>query len=209
MPPFVQESLRLLRDPTQFTWTAIPLLVIVFYVYAVEIEKRNWSTVLAGLAFWSADWINEVVNALVLHFTGYAPIWTTTGKTNYQILCGCNYEIAVMFAISGIIFTKQLPKDRKAKIFGINSRIVLGGFYSIFSVIVEEVLYRTGSFHWAYGWWDAGHPYLIVIFGYATFYAAAAWVHDMEDHRSKLKAVGLLGGTAIAGLVIFGALGWI
>ena len=40
------------------------------------------------------DWINEVVNALVLHFTDRAAIWTTTGDTSYQILIGLNVEIS-------------------------------------------------------------------------------------------------------------------
>ena len=210
MPQFTQDALQLLRDPAQFKWYAIPLLGIAIYVYAVEIEKRNWSTVLAGLAFWSVDWINEVINGLFLHFSGKAAIWTTTGSTSFQILVGLNFEIAFLFSVAGIVFCKQLPADSKVKLLGIPNRwlFVLG--FSCFSVFVELLLHRTGSFHWYYPWWNERQPWLIVIFGYGTFYAASAWVHDLPSLPGKLKATGVLAGTAAAGLIVFGPLlGWI
>jgi hypothetical protein len=210
MPPFTQEALRLLRDPSQFQWTAIALLGIAFYVYAVEIERRNWSAVLAGLAFWSVDWINEIANALVLHFTRYAAIWTVTGRTSFLILVGLDYEIAFLFSISGIVFVKLLPRDPALRILGIPNRwlYVLG--FSCFSAFIEVLLHRTGSFHWAYSWWNERHPELIVIFGYGTFYAAAAWVHDMERLSSKLKVVGALAAVPLVAGILFGpVLGWI
>lgn len=49
------------------------MLSFVFYVYTVEVEKRSWSMVLAGLAFWGMDWFNEIWNSLVFHFTNHAP----------------------------------------------------------------------------------------------------------------------------------------
>jgi hypothetical protein len=74
-------------------------------VYAVEVERANWSAVLAGLAFWLMDWLNEIVNALVLHFHGHAPLWTVTGDSGYVILIGLTIEISLFFAINGVIFT--------------------------------------------------------------------------------------------------------
>jgi hypothetical protein len=59
---FTVEAQRLLRDPAQFKWYVVTLLVLVLYVYAVEVERRRWDVILAGLAFWLADWINEIVN---------------------------------------------------------------------------------------------------------------------------------------------------
>ena len=99
----------MLRDPDRFHWATVTLLGFALYVYAVEIERGNWGAVLAGLAFWSVDWINEVVNALVLHFTDRAAIWTATGDTSYQILIGLNVEISLLFLVAGIVFVKQLP----------------------------------------------------------------------------------------------------
>jgi hypothetical protein len=107
------------RNPTTFNWTTIPLLGFAIYVYAVEIERQNWSRVLAGLAFWLMDWVNEIVNALVLRFTNYAPIWTATGHTSFEIFVGLNIEISLLFFIAAITLCKQLPRDPKARILGI------------------------------------------------------------------------------------------
>ncbi len=210
VPAFTVEALRLLRDPSQFQWNAIALFGFVVYVYAVEIEKRNWNTVCAGLAFWSVDWINEVVNTLVLHFNGKAAIWTTTGRTSFQILPGLTLEITFLFAIAGIAFTKQFPPDKALRILGIPNRWVLVIGYSLFSVFVELLLHATGSFHWYYPWWNEHNPWLIVPFGYGTFYAAAAWVHDLPTLKGKVRATGALAGAAAASLVVFGpVLGWL
>lgn len=210
MPPFTREALLLLRDPAQFRWYAIPLLGLVVYAYAAEIERRNWSAVLAGVAFSAVDWINEVINALFLHFGGQAAIWTTTGRTSFQILVGLNLEIAFLFATAGIVFTKFLPRDPKLRVLGIPNRWLLVLAFSCFSVFVEVLLHATGYFHWYYAWWNERAPWLIVIFGYATFYAAAAWVHDAPTMTKKLRITGALAGVAASMLVVFGPiLRWI
>ena len=85
------------------------LLVLVLYVYAVEVERRRWDIVLAGVAFWLADWINEIANSLILHFSDRAALWTVTGDTAYLVLIGLAIEISLMFAISGVVFAKTLP----------------------------------------------------------------------------------------------------
>ena len=46
------EASKILRDASQFQWYVIPLFALVVYVYSVEIEKKNWNLVFAGLAFW-------------------------------------------------------------------------------------------------------------------------------------------------------------
>jgi len=109
-----QAAIAILRDPSQFKWYVIPIFVIVVYIYANEIEKRNWSLVLAGLAFWGMDWFNEIWNALVFYGTGRSAVWTAPGKTAYLILIGLNIEITMMFAILGIVLIKMLPADKKA-----------------------------------------------------------------------------------------------
>ena len=75
--PFAKQALENLRNPNTLNWTVIPLLALMFYVYASEVQKKNWNAVFAGLAFWGMDWINEIINSLVLHFSHYAPIWGT------------------------------------------------------------------------------------------------------------------------------------
>src|SRR5450759_707159 len=116
-------ALKILRASSQFQWYVIPLLALVLYLYAVEIERRNWNLVFAGLALWGVDWFNEIWNGLVFHFTQFAPVWGAPGKTAYLILIGLNIEICFMFAVAGITFSKMLPPDRKKKILGIPNRL--------------------------------------------------------------------------------------
>lgn len=209
-PEFVDRALHMLRDPSTFQWSTIPLLGFAIYVYAVEIERRNWSLVLAGLAFWLMDWVNEIANALVLHFTDYAPIWTATGHTSFQILVGLNIEISLLFFIAGIAFCKQLPTDPAARVLGVPNRWVMVFGFSLFSVLVEILLNRTGYFSWAYWWWNFPNIPLIVIFGYGTFYAIAAWVFDLPKIVDKIRVVAAMALVVAAGLVGFGAvLGWL
>src|SRR3972149_7651101 len=111
-----QQALKILRDADLFQWYVVPLFALVVYVYAVEVERRNWSIVFAGLAFYGMDLFNETWNALVLHFTDRSAVWTTPGDTAYLILIGLTIEISFMFAISGIIFTKMLPPDKPMRI---------------------------------------------------------------------------------------------
>src|SRR5512143_1673599 len=100
----------LLRDGSNFQWHVIPLLLLVLYVYANEIERRNWNVVFAGLALWAADWFNEIWNALLFHVNGVAPAWSTPAGSAYVLLIGINVEISLMFAIMGIVVAKTLPK---------------------------------------------------------------------------------------------------
>jgi hypothetical protein len=205
-----QEALRILRDPDLFGWEVVTLLGLALYVYAVEIERRNWSAVLAGLAFWSVDWINEVVNALVLHFTDRAPIWATTGDTSYQILVGLNIEISLLFFIAGIVFVKQLPPDPATRILGVPNRVFGVLAFSTFAVFVEVLLWSADVFHWEYWWWNFPNVPLIILLGYATFFAAAAWVYDMRDRLRQLKVVGTLAAVDAALILTFGPiLEWI
>ncbi len=207
---FTKEALDLLRDPSQFKWYTVTLIVFVMYVYSSEVERKNWSAVLAGLALWCADWINEIINGLVLHFTDRAAIWTTTGETSYLILIGLTIEISFMFSVAGVIFVKSLPKDRALKILGLPNRLFLALVFSCFAVFVEVLLNKTGYFHWEYVWWDVPFVPLIVLFGYGWFFLVAAWVYDMDDQKRQLKVVGTMSSIVVAGLVTFGpVLGWI
>ena len=58
VPQFTREAQHLLRAPGMFDWSTVTLLALTVYVYAVEVQKANWSVVLAGLAFWLMDWAN-------------------------------------------------------------------------------------------------------------------------------------------------------
>ncbi len=107
------QAIAILRNPGTFQWYVITLFALIVYVYAVEVERRNWNLVFAGLAFWGMDWFNEIWNGLVFHFTNYAPVWGAPGRTAFLLLIGLNIEICFMFAIAGVAFSKMLPADRK------------------------------------------------------------------------------------------------
>ena len=204
------EALKHLRDPSTFQWYVIPLFAFVVYVYAVEIERKNWNLVFAGLAFWGMDWFNEIWNSLVFHFTQYAPVWGASGDSAYEILIGLNIEISFMFAIAGIAFSKMLPEDKKLKIMGIPNRWFFAVVNSVFCVGVEILLNLAGVLTWDYSWWNATAPVLIIIFGYLTFFVVAYWVFDMKTIKKKITTVGIIFGIDLLAILVFGfMLGWL
>lgn len=204
------DALKILRDGSQFQWYIIPLFALIVYVYAVEVERRNWSLVFAGLAFWGMDWFNEIWNGLVFHFTGFAPVWGAPGKTAFLILIGLNIEICFMFAIAGITFSKMLPADRKQKILGVPNRLFYAVIGSIFCVFIEILLNRVGALTWDYSWWSLSAPWLIFLIGYLPFFLVAFWVFDMPTLRQKITTVGAIFGFNLVCLIVFaGILKWI
>ena len=210
MTDFALQALARLRDGSNFQWYVIPLLAFVFYVYTVEAEKRNWNLILAGLAFWGADWFNEIVNGLVLRFSHFAPIWGEPGPSAFLILVGLNIETMFMFAVAGIIWTKMLHPDKNFKYMGIPNRwaIAIGG--SIFSVIIEYFLNSANALTWDWPWWGRGFPLLIFLFGYLWFFVFAFWVFDMKEIKQKLQVVGGLWAFNAVCIIIFaGFLKWI
>jgi len=207
---FAAQAVSILRDPAQFQWYVIPLLLVVIYIYNAEIGKRNWNVVFAGLALWGMDWFNEIWNALVFHFTQFAPVWGAPGKTAYLILIGLNIEICFMFAILGVATALALPRDKQMKILGIPNRAVFAAGYSAVAVLVEYGLNDADALTWDYAWWNRGAPWLIFLIGYLPFFVVAFWVHDMVSVRSKALTVGAIYAFNIACLVAFGPiLGWI
>lgn len=211
MTEAAQQALSILRDAEQFKWYVIPLLAFTFYVYTVEAERKNWNLILAGLAFWGMDWFNEIWNALVFHFTGYAPVWGAPGgNTAFLILIGLNIEIMFMFSVSGVIWSKMLLPNKKAKILGVPNRAFFAVAGSIFCVLIECVLNAAGVLTWDYPWWSRTAPWFIFLIGYLTFFVVAFWVYDMENLKSKLITVGSIWGVVILSLILFiPVLGWI
>ena len=210
MTQSAQDALAILRDGSLFQWYVIPLFALAVYVYAVEIEARNWNVLLGGLAFWGMDWFNEIWNSLFFHFTQYAPAWGAPGETAYLILIGLNIEISFMFAIAGIAFCKMLPKDKHLKILGIPNRLFIALATAAFCVFVEVLLNLVGALTWDWTWWNVTTPWLIFLFGYLHFFLVAFWVHDMEKVSNKLKVVGTIYAVDAVVLVLFGPiLQWI
>jgi len=204
-----EQALKILRDESLFQWYLIPLFALVVYVYAVEVERKNWSAVFAGLAFYGMDLFNEIWNALVLHFTDRSAVWTTPGDTAYLILVGLTIEISFMFAVSGIIFTKMLPQDKTMRIMSIPNRWLFAAVNAAFCVFVEVLLNKADVLVWEYPWWNFPNVWLIFLVGYLPFMVVSFWVYDMEKIRSKIAAVSAIYGVVLPAMVIFGLLDWI
>ena len=205
-----EQALKILRDESLFQWYLIPLFAFVVYVYAVEVERRNWSAVFAGLAFYGMDLFNETWNALMLHITDRSAVWTTPGDTAYLILVGLTIEISVMFAVAGVIFTKMLPKDKTLKILGIPNRWFFAITNAIFCVFVEVLLNRADVLVWEYPWWNFPNVGLVFLLGYLPFMAVSFWVYDMEKIRNKSAAVLVIYAVDLPAIALFaGPLGWI
>ncbi|MCC6754936.1 MAG: hypothetical protein IT199_00990 [Solirubrobacterales bacterium] len=210
VPEFVQEAESMLRAGANFQWSTVTLLALVIYLYSVEIERRRWDIVLAGLALLMMDLFNELVNSAIFHLTDRAPLWTVTGDTSYLIFIGLSIEILFMFAVAGIAFVKTLPADRRMKILGLPNRLFMVLAFSLFCVIVELFLESTGYFHWDYWWWNTPFIPLIVIFGYGTFFAVAAWVFDMGSNtRRQVKVVAVMATVNLLLGVGLGLGGWL
>jgi hypothetical protein len=200
-----------LRDAGDFNWALVTLVGLTMYVYAVEVERRRWDIVLAGIAFWLVDWFNEIANSVIFHATDRAPLWTVSGHTSYLILIGLTIEISLLFLIAGVVFVKQLPEDRAARILGVPNRVFLVLAFSCFCVLVEVVLHAWDVFHWHYWYWDVPFVPLIILLGYGTFFAAAAYVYDLGTDRARqLHFVGALAALDVALAVVFGPIvGWL
>ena len=203
-----QAALSHLRNPGDFQWYVIPLLVIVLYIYHDQIGRKNYSVVFAGLALWGMDWFNETWNSLIFHFTGHAPAWAAPGDTAYLILIGLNIEICFMFAILGIVTTVMLP-PKDARVFGIPNRWFFAVFFSTLAVLIEYVLNYVGALTWDYTWWNRSAPWLIFLVGYFPFFVVAYWVHDMQSTKQQAIAVSAILGFDVLCLAAFGSLGWI
>ena len=204
------QTLALVRNPAHFQWALLPLLLLVLHAYNEQAAYKRWNVVLAGLTFWLMDWVNEIINGLIAHASGFAPLWGTPDRSALVLLVGLNAEISLMFAIMGLMAARMLPEDRSLRLFGINNRWWLAVVNSLLCVLVECGLNRIGVLTWAWRGWNAGAPWMIFLVGYLPFFGMAYWVHDMRSRRRQIAVVGgLAGGVAVSLAVFAGALGWI
>ena len=114
-----------------------------------------------------------------------------------------------MFSIAGIVWTKMLPKDKNLKILGINNRLFIAIAGSIFSVFTEVLLNLADMLTWEYSWWNIKAPWLIILFGYMTFFIVAFWVYDMKTIKQKIITVGTIYTIVLISIIVFGSLDWI
>jgi len=215
MTEATQQALNGLRDFTMLKWYIIPLLAIVFYIYAKEIKsaraKGNWDAIFAGLTVFGIDFFNETWNGWVMVLSGRSAFWTAPGDTALRTMVGWNIEIMFMFMISGIIWYHSCSENKNEKILGLPNRWFWAIGYSVFCVFVEFFLNKGGLLIWEYPFWTntlAGLP-LIFLFGYLHFYAGAIFVLSRKSHLTKIKLIaGIYSIVIIMNIFGYGIMGW-
>jgi hypothetical protein len=203
------QALSVLRSTANLQWYIVPLLATVFYIYFVEVERKNWSLIVMGLTFWAAEFTWEIGNALLLYITNYAPLWLTPGKSAYVIYAGLNIEISFFFAIYGLMALKILPQDKNLKIMGISNRLVIPTILGLCGLFVEIILNQCNMLIWTYSFWRWPNLWLLAI-GYCAPLLILTWLYDNLSMKAKKIALVFTVSVAIVCHVVFAVvLKWI
>lgn len=210
---YTQSALTILRNPqATMQWYIIPIFLIFLYIIGKEINEKHYKVVLAGAALWLVDIFNEIWNSFVCFISHQAPVWGTpvgVGDTSLLILIGYNIEISIMFFIMGMAAVLMLPENKKAKILGINNRIVFAVILTTLAVAVECFLNYAGILTWEWSWWQRNCPFILWIIGYLPFFSAAFYTYDRPTVKGSAKFVGGLAAMDIVLLILGGIMGWI
>ena len=204
-PELTEQALSILRTGENFHWVVITLLALVVYVYSNEYSKKNFKGIAAGLSLYLVHWFYEILNALIQHFSGHA-LWTVPTGTSFLILVGVGIELSFMFAIAGLVLSKLLPEDPKAKILGVNNRIFMAVANAALFSVIEIFLAKTPAFHWVYPWWGALPVFITV---YIPFFVVSFLCYDWQPRVQWLFIGSLFGVDALMMVVFAGVLGWI
>ena len=203
MTESARRALEGLRDPSTMQWYAIPLLAIIFLIYAGEIQAAcrsgQWNGGIAGATVFAADFVNETINGWIFALSGYSALWLAPGPTALRTMVGWNIEIMFMFAILGIIYHRTLSDDPAARVRGIPNRWFWALAYSLVCVVVELFLNRGRVLVWDYAWWNKGPLSVlpIFVFGYLWFFLAAKYAIERATLRSRVAVPVALAGVAV------------
>lgn len=198
MTPATIQALDGLRDLSMIKWYIVPLLLIVIYIYNLEINKArlsgNWNAVFAGLTVFGLDFFNETWNGWVLWFSGRSAVWTTPGDTALRVTVGWNIEIIFMFLILGIAFYYMISPKQDKKILGLDEKWFMAIVCTILCVFVECVLNKAGLLVWEYALWSRSFAgiWLVLIIGYFPFFAGAIFVMTRKTMKQKLITLGVI-----------------
>jgi len=181
----------IVRDTTNFNWTFIFILCVVFYIYWTEIKNKNWQVVQAGLALYGVHWLYEIFNAVHGYF--YYPLWTVSNdSTTFILLIGVCWELSMMFSVAGMISFKMLgdnPEKRyfaKGKFKGISAKLVGAIEMAALFALFEAFLAATNggnTFIWVYPAWGV---FPVFITTYVPFFLAANFVPFMKPKAKKI-----------------------
>ncbi len=214
MTDSARQALDGLRDPATMQWYAIPLLAIVFLIYAGEVQAARrsgqWGAVIAGATLFAADFVNESINGWGFAVSGYSALWLAPGPTALRTMVGWNIDIMFMFAILGIIYHRTISDDATHRIAGLPNRWFWALCYSAICVAVELFLNRGRLLIWDYAWWNSG-PLSVVpifVFGYLWFFVAAKVAIERPTVQGRVMVpVGLVGVAVALNIVGGGLLG--
>ena len=191
-----QQVLEVLRLPENLQWHVVPLIALVMYIYNSELEKKRHGQVYLGIYFLAISGVFlEIVNALVLHWSGRAALWTTPGNSAFVIYAGWNVEILFLAAVGGLTVLKGLP-EKDQRILGVPNRRILPLFWAVGAVFIEVLLNRGGLLVWEYTHWRWPNLYFMVIW-WAVPYYLLLWLHDNLSVEAK--------GRLAAASVVFAA----
>ncbi|MBN1534447.1 MAG: hypothetical protein JXA20_17365 [Spirochaetes bacterium] len=190
------QALSVLRSTENLQWYIVPFITLILYIYNMEMEKKRFDRVLMGIYFFATSGVClEIVNALVLHFTGFSALWTTPGRSAYVIYVGWNAEIFFLAALGGISALTGLP-EKDAKIVHLNNRLVLPVLWAVAAVAVEVLLNRAGILVWEYRHWRWPNVYFMILWWAAPYYLLL-WLYDNLSLRGK----GILAASGVAAAV--------
>ncbi len=210
------QALNGMRDLTMLKWYVIPMMSVVFYIYAKEARiarsTGNWNGIFCGLSVFGSDFFNETANGWIMVLSERSALWTVPGETALRIFVGWNIEILFMFAILGIIYYNTLSESTTEKVFGIPERWFWAIAYAIFCVCVEVFFLNRGNhLVWEYAFWEGTFVgvWAIFLFGYFDFFITAIIVMSLKTIRRKLIALAILYSLPISMNIIgFGIMGW-
>lgn len=204
-PEVTDQALGILRGMNNFNWTTITLLAFVIFVYVDAIKKKDYRAIGAGLALYAVHWFYEIGNALICHFSGHA-LWAVPGGTSFLILVGVGIELSLMFAVAGLMLSRLLPDDKKAKILGINNRLFFAIANAGLFSIIEIFLAKTNAFAWVYPWWGALPVFITT---YIPFFLAANYCYHWTGKKRVIFIGSIFGLDAILMIIFAAILKWI
>lgn len=187
------------RDTSNFNWTFIFILAVVFYVYWSTIHKKDWKALWAGLALYGVHWLYEIVNAIIGTASGY-PLWTVSNdSTTFILLKGVSWELSMMFALAGIISWKMMPAEPGKRMFtfkgkwkGVDPKIfttiAMAALFALFEAFLAGT--SNGSFLWYYPWWGVLPVFITT---YIPFFLAANYVPDMKPKARNIFLISVWG----------------
>ena len=205
------------RDTTNFNWTFIFILAVVFFIYGYNIYKKNWRIVKAGFALYAVHWLYEIMNAII-GYCAPAPLWAVSNEsTTFILLVGVSWELSMMFSIAGMIAFMMLPKDPKAKWFkfktksgkkfnGISAKLCVAIGMALFFGLFETFLAATNggeTFIWYYKWWGMLPVFLTT---YIPFFLAAVYLPDIKSKKCKKLSTYVIGGMWVVVVILLATL---